>query len=147
MTNVHKIVFVIVNAETETDTKWDRYAKVPTLGAMIESFSSIGIWRYNQETVALLRESLPRWAEEIRKGRCGSNPVSTEPEACGDIKFYLVEVRFDALNDEAERHALKTLPTSFVLKSEQVDDLRKAARKILTESREFQLLIHDLQEQ
>jgi NTE family protein len=146
MENVHKIAFVIVNAETETDTKWDRYEKIPPFGAMLDSFSSIGIWRYNQETIALLRESFNRWADEIRKGRCGSNPISTEPGACGDIEFYLVEVRFDAINDEAERKMLKSLPTSFALKPEQVDSLRFAARQILAESKDFQRLLNDLQQ-
>jgi NTE family protein len=146
MENVHKIVFVLVNAETETDTKWDRFEKIPPFGAMLDSFSSIGIWRYNQETVSLLRESFKRWEDEIRKGRCGSSPISTEPGACGDIEFYLVEVRFDAIADGAERSLLKRLPTSFALKPEQVDHLRNAARQILGESKEFKRLVQDLQQ-
>lgn len=146
MENVHKIVFVVVNAETEINDKWDRWEKVPPFGAMLESYSSIAIERYNMETVALLSESFPRWADEIRRGRCGSGTVSTEPGSCGDIEFYLVQVRFDALDDEAERTYLKRLPTSFVLKPEEVDRLRDAARRILTSSREFQRLFRDLQQ-
>lgn len=145
MENVHKIVFVVVNAETETDDKWDRFEKVPPLRAMIDSFSSVGIWRYNVETLALLRESFSRWSDEIRRGRCGEGKISLEPGACGDIDFYLVEVCFDALNDDAERSYFKRLPTSFALKSEEVDKLRDAARRILTESAEFQRLMKDLQ--
>jgi NTE family protein len=144
MVNTHKIVFVVVNAETATSDKWDRWEKIPPFAAMLESYSSIAIERYNMETVALLSESFPRWVEEIRKGRCGSKPVSTEPGACGDIEFYLVQVRFDALDDEAERNELKSLPTSFVLKPEQVDHLRDAAHRILSSSREFQRLLSDL---
>ncbi len=142
--NVHKIVFVVVNAETETDDKWDRFEKIPPFAAMLESYSSIAIQRYNMETVALLSESFPRWAEEIRKGRCGPGNISTKPGACGDIEFYLIQVRFEALNDESERNFLKHLSTSFALKSEEVDRLRSAARKIFTESRELQRLIRDL---
>jgi NTE family protein len=145
MENVHKVVFVVVNSETEIDAKWDRFEKVPPFGAVFSSFSSIGISRYNVETVALLRESFSRWADEIRRGRCGSEPISTEPGFCGDIEFYLVEVRFEALDDEAERHLLKRLPTSFVLKPEQVDQLKDAARRILTKSKEFRRLVQDLQ--
>ena len=145
MDNVHKIVFVVVNAETEIDTKWDRSKKIPAFGAMLESYSSIAIARYNMETVALLRESFPRWSDEIRRGRCGPGKVTDQPGSCGDIEFYLVEVRFDALDDEAERSYLKRLPTSFALKPEQVDKLRDAARRILTKSREFQRLLQDLQ--
>jgi NTE family protein len=128
MENVHKIVFVVVNAETEIDDKWDRFEKVPPFSAMLDSYSSIAIARYNVETVALLRESFSRWADEIRRGRCGSEKISVEPGSCGDIEFYLVEVNFNALDDEAERTYFKRLPTSFVLKPEEVDNLRDACR-------------------
>jgi NTE family protein len=144
MENVHKIVFVVVNAETAINDKWDRWEKVPPFGAMLDSYSSIAIERYNMETVALLSESFSRWTDEIRRGRCGSGPISTEPGSCGDIEFYLVQVRFDALNDENERTFLKRLPTSFVLKPEEVDKLRDAAHRILSESNEFQRFLHDL---
>ncbi|GKT07811.1 patatin-like phospholipase family protein [Desulforhabdus sp. TSK] len=145
MENVHKVVFVVVNAETEIDDKWDRWEKVPPFVAMLDSYSSIAIERYNKETVALLSESFTRWADEIRRGRCGSDPISTQPGGCGDIEFYLIQVRFDALDDAAERSALKRLPTSFALKPEQVDHLKDAAHRILKQSREFQRLIGDLQ--
>jgi NTE family protein len=145
MENVHKIVFVVVNAETEIDDKWDRWEKVPPFVAMLDSYSSIAIERYNRETVALLSESFGRWADEIRRGRCASGPISTEPGACGDIEFYMIEVRFDALEDDAERSALKRLPTSFALKPEEVDHLKDAAHRILKQSREFQRLLGDLQ--
>jgi NTE family protein len=145
MENVHKIVFVVVNAETAINDKWDRWEKIPPFGAMLDSYSSISIERYNMETVALLSESFSRWTDEIRKGRCGSNPITTEPGSCGDIEFYLVQVKFDALDDEAERNQLKRYPTSFVLEPEQVDHLRDAAHRILRESKEFQRLLSDLQ--
>jgi len=144
MEDVHKIVFVLVNAETEIDDKWDRSEIIPPFAAMLDSYSSIAIERYNMETVALLMESFPRWTEEIQRGRCGLQPISAEPGSCGDIQFYLVQVKFDALDDETERSVLKRLPTSFVLKPEEVDHLRDAARRILANSKEFKRLIHDL---
>jgi hypothetical protein len=70
--------------------------------------------------------------------------VSTEPGACGDIQFYLVEVKFDALKNAEERSHFKQMPTSFVLKPEQVDELKDAANRILNGSREFQRLLSDL---
>lgn len=144
LTNVHKIVFVVVNAETEIDTKWDRFETNPPFGIKLASYSSIAISRYNTDTIALLSESFNRWADEIRRGRCGSSKISTEPGSCGDIEFYLVEVKFDALDDEAERHYFKQLPTSFVLKPDEVDKLRDAARRILAKSKEFQRLIREI---
>lgn len=146
MENTSKIVFVLVNAETEVNDKWDRSEIIPPFTAMLNSYSAIGIERYNMETVALLQESFPKWTEEIRRGRCGSNPLSVEPGTCGDIEFYLIQVKFDALDDEAERRSLKRLPTSFVLEPEEVDRLRLAARGALSKSREFRRLIQDLHE-
>lgn len=142
--NTHKVAFLVVNAETEVSKSLNLFDKPPAFGAMLDSYSSIAITRYNYETIMLLRESFRRWTEEVQKGRCGNEPVSTEPGACGDIKFYLIEVRFDALADEEERSYYKQLPTSFRLSDEQVDKLRAAARQILIQSEEYQRFLGDL---
>ncbi|KAB2832300.1 MAG: patatin-like phospholipase family protein [Candidatus Brocadia sp.] len=142
--NTRKVVFVVVNAETEVPSRWSLLGKAPTISAMFGAYSSVSVTRYNYETVMLLRESFRRWTEEVQKSRCGDGPISTEPGGCGDIKFYLVEVKFDALRDEAERHYFKGMPTSFKLSDKQVDDLRDAAHRILAGSEEFQQLLADL---
>ncbi len=141
----HKIVFIVVNAETEVKGKWSLFDKPPAFAAMLKSYSSIAITRYNFETTMLLRESFRRWTEEVQKNRCAGGPVLTEPGACGDIKFYLIEVKFDALRDESERTYFKRLPTSFVLPAEDVDKLRDVAGRILTQSEEYQQFLRDLQ--
>ena len=143
--NVHQVIFIIVNAETEVSGKWQLFGKPPPFGAMLQSYSSIAITRYNFETVMLLRESFARWTDEIQKNRCGSAPINTEPGACGDIEFYLIEVKFDVLKDEDERSYFKSLPTSFKLADGEVDKLRGAARQLLRESEEFQRLLGDLE--
>lgn len=142
--NVHKVVFIIVNAETQPDTKWDRSDGIPGIGAMMSSYSSIAIERYNQETIALIKESVKTWAGEIKAQRCKEGAVSTAPGSCGDIQFYVVDVRFDDLKNEAERMYFKRLPTSFKLAPEKVDKLRDVAHRILVQSEEFQRLLQDL---
>jgi NTE family protein len=141
---IRKAVLIVVNAETAPDTKWDKTKRIPPFGAMLSSYSSISIERYNQETIALLKESVTSWADEIKTQRCKGSPVSSEPGSCGDIDFYVVEVKFDALRDEAERTQFKRLPTSFKLAPEQVDKLREVAHRLLDESEEFQKLLRDL---
>jgi NTE family protein len=141
---VHKVAIIIVNAETQPDTKWDRIEGIPPFGAMLSSNSSIAIERYNQETIALLKESVKSWADEIRTQRCKGGIFSTEPGSCGDIQFYVVEVKFDALRDETERMYFKRLPTSFKLDAEKVDKLRDVARRLLNQSEAFQQLLRDL---
>jgi NTE family protein len=141
---VNKVVFVVVNAETQPDTKWDRVEGIPPLGAMMSSYSSVGIERYNEETIALLKESVKSWADEVRTQRCKGGVVSKLPGSCGDIQFYVVEVKFDALKDETERMYFKRLPTAFKLGPEKVDKLRDVAHRLLDQSEEFQRLLGDL---
>jgi NTE family protein len=142
--NAHKVAFIVVDAEKEVPRGMYLSAKPPGFGSMLDSYSSIGIERTNLDAIRMLYESFGRWKEEIQQKRCGDNPVSTEPGACGDITFYLILVQFNALRDESEQHYLKTLPTSFKLSDEQVDRLRDAAHWILSDSQEFQQFLHDL---
>ena len=144
MENVHKVAIIVVNAETQPDTKWDRSEGIPGIGAMMSAYSSIGIERYNKETEALLKESVKSWADEIKVQRCKGDAVTTTPGSCGDIQFYVVEVKFNALKDETERMYFKRLPTSFKLPAEQVDKLRDVAHRLLVQSEEFQRLLRDL---
>lgn len=141
---VRKIVFVVVNAETKIESKWDTVEYMPPLAEMLSNYSTIAIVRYNRETMAVLQESFGRWAYQIRTGRCPPGQVSREPGSCGDIQFYLVDVRFENLGDEAEGEYLAKLPTSFRLPGEDVDRLKTAAHKILAESADFQKLLKDL---
>ncbi len=141
---VRKVVFIVVNAETKPDPKWDKTERVPTFGVMLASYSSIAIDRYNEETMALLRESVGSWANEIRTQRCKGGAVSASPGSCGDIQFYVVEVKFDALKDKTERMHFKRLPTALKLPPEEVDKTRDVAHRILAESGEFQRLLLDL---
>jgi NTE family protein len=141
---VQKVILIVVNAETEPDRKWDRIEKIPPFGAMFSAYSSIAIERYNQETLALLEESTKSWAVEIKTERCKGRAISTEPGSCGDIQFYVVEVKFDALRDEKERTYFKRFPTSFKLAPEKVDQLRDVAHRLLVNSEEFQRLLGDL---
>ena len=142
---VHKVVFIVVNAEKRIDDHWDKIEFVPPFSAMLSNYSSIAIARYNRETVALLQESFGRWTREIQEGRCPPGQISTEPGSCGDITFYLTEVRFQDLEDPEERSTLNNLPTSFQLKPEEVDKLRDAARRLLRNSEDFQKLLRDLE--
>jgi NTE family protein len=135
---------MVVNAETQPDTKWDRIEKIPPFGAVASAYSSTVIQRYNQETLAFLKESVKLWANEIMTERCKGGAVSSEPGSCGDIQFYVVDVKFDVLRDERERMYFKRLPTSFKLSAEQVDALRDVAHRILGQSEEFQRLLRDL---
>jgi NTE family protein len=68
--NIHKIAFIVVNAEKDIDTTWDRYSFLPPFSAMLSSYATIAIQRYNVETVALLQEHFKEWTHDIQVNRC-----------------------------------------------------------------------------
>jgi NTE family protein len=142
--DVNKIVLIVVNAATQPDTKWDGSESMPPVSAMLSAYPATAIERYNEETIALLKENVKPWEDEIRAERCKGGTIFTAPGSCGDIQFYVIEVKFDALKDEAERMHFKRLPTALKLPPEEVDKLRDVARRLLAESEEFQRLLRDL---
>ena len=140
-----EVVFIVVNAETESDISWDQQENVPTISQALKSATSVLMNRYNFETIELLKENMQKWTKEINERRCKEPAAESGTEPCREISFYIIEVTFDALKDESERIYLKGLPTSLKLPSEAVDRLRKAAKEILTSSEEFQRLLRDLE--
>jgi len=144
---MRRVVFIVVNAETEPDIRLEQREKAPRISQVLKSAPRASIKRYNFETMELLRENLEKWTEEIRARRCGARGAASEVEGASelgprnDIDFYLVEVNFDALPDESERSYLKGLSASFKLRPETVDRLRDAAHRILVRSPEFQRLL------
>jgi len=140
-----RVVFISVNAAREETRRYYLSGAVPSLGAVAGAYVAATMGLRDADTLFLMEESLGPWTEDVQRHRCGSGPVSTEPGACGDIRFYFIDVKFDALKDEAERNYLGELPTSFSLPAEAVDRLREAAHKILVQSDEFQKLLRDLQ--
>ena len=148
-----KLAIITVNAQTAMDTSFTkRDYSIPifdTLGAV----SSIPLDQYSFETMELLRNNMSYWQKAITVGRCGeTTPLKSMQQrdtpgatpACA-VKTYLIEMNFDSLHDESEREHLKQLPTSFYLKSSDVDRLKEAARNILTDSVEFNKLVDDMQ--
>ena len=85
------------------------------------------------------------FAEEIINGRCADEEyMKTSSSDCKDFKDHLIYVDLNQLPDDAQRTRLKQLPTSFVLKPEEVDELKEAAKSVLFNSKRFQDLLQDL---
>ena len=147
-----KLAVVVVNSRKEKDIS---FAKKDYSIPIIDTFrvaSAVPMDHYSFETMEILRENMYRWQESIKESRCKElkrravaegKSESVLSDDCS-ARTYLIEVSFDALEDEAERNHLKDLPTSFYLEPEDVDRLRTAAGKILRESEEFQDLIKSL---
>jgi len=147
-----KLAIIVVNSRKDKDISFAKkdfsIPLIDTLGVA----SSVPLDHYSFESMEILRGNMTRWQKSIEEGRCKeikSRAIAEgkkEPTASDECatRTYLIEVSFDAIEEEAERNHLKDLPTSFQLEPEDVDRLTKAARQILQESDEFQDLIKDL---
>jgi NTE family protein len=125
-----RLAVIVVNAEVHPESKFDLSAASPGLASIVNSVSGVQIYRYNFETLELMRESMNSWVREL------------PPDAEGRrTEARLVEVSFDSLEDEAERKFFNDLPTSFSLSEEAVDRLIEVGRRLLRESEDYQELV------
>ena len=107
--------------------------------------TSIPLNELTFESLAAVKTQLDAFKHQYADGRCADLAERGEnTAACDDLKAYLVIVDLDQVADPGRRSRLKQLPTSFVLKPEQVDELRDAARTVLLGSKEFQRFLDDM---
>jgi NTE family protein len=142
--DVHRMLLIVVNAQSEMSTAFQRSNFDLSLGEAIDASSSIPLNEYSFDTLTLLRLALKTVADEMIKGRCAEQPTTRgTAKGCDDFKIYLVEVDFDELSDRVRAKDMKSLPTSFTLSKEQVDDLRAAAREIMSGSKDLEAFLRD----
>jgi hypothetical protein len=111
----------------------------------IMASTSIPLNEYTCDTLTLLRLALKEISDELIKERCKEWAATRKrTTGCDDFEIHLVEVDFDKLADSKQSKALKHLPTSFSLPVEAVDDLRAAAREIMTSSKDFQEFVNNV---
>ncbi|MBC8752086.1 MULTISPECIES: patatin-like phospholipase family protein [Paraburkholderia] len=146
--HVHRIIIFVVNSVSSPSNKWSMSENPPGILATLTTAAGVPINRYSSESVELLKDINARWKtmREFRdafaltngKGRRMAR-LANSPNA----NMYVIDVSFEALKDETERHYLNNLPTSLVLPDEAVDRLRAAAGKIILDSPDLQQMLKD----
>jgi len=140
----NRMLIIVVNAQSEMDTSFRQSNIDLSLGDAISASSSIPLNEYSFDSLSLLRLAFKGLAAELKKGRCKEWAEAGKSTAgCDDFKIYLVEVDFDELDDRKRSDKLKHLPTSFSLPADAVDELRAAAREIMTNSEDFEAFMRD----
>ena len=100
-------------------------AGVPSLGDLLGAITSVGMYRYNFETVELLRQAAAGWTRQAEQR---GHPLAS----------YVSEVAFDHLTDPDEREFFNNVATSFDLDDETIDRLIEVGGRLLRESPDFQ---------
>jgi NTE family protein len=140
-TRFRRVVYLVVNAQTDAPRQWSHSARSPgALSALVHA-STVVVNRYNFETIDLLRQSLGRWVDELRKARCAER---LDAAGCADVGAHLVEVSFAEDPDPGERAYLSALPTGLRLRAGDVRRVAAAARRVLSSSSAFRAALADL---
>jgi NTE family protein len=149
---VAKVVVIVVNAKSDPDTKIDRKKNAPGWKEVLMAVATDPMDNYSFETIELLVNSFEQWQKDYdSKKSCEKKLKKLCPEKefdSGDltkIDFYPVVIGFDMITDEVKRNYFKNLPTTFNLPSETIDRLRGIGSILLDESKNFKMLLQDLQ--
>jgi NTE family protein len=127
------IVVIVVNAQVQPKKPMDLSSAAPSSAEVVGAVSSAQLGRYNIETIALMEDSLERWAAEL-----------STPEQ--PVIPYFIKLDFESIADAKTRHIFNNMATSFSLPNEEVDDLIEAGHRLLQKSPEYQDLISKIRE-
>jgi NTE family protein len=129
---VKKLVFIMVNAETEGDRSADQSADVPGFMQVLRALVDVPINRYSYETQVFGRQSAQAWERRV-------------PDRGGDpVDLYLVEVSLAGLADATEREILNAVPATLQLPRPTIERIRRAASTLLDSSPDFRRLLDSL---
>ncbi len=131
---VNKFAIIVVDAAVRLDGVWSRREAPPGTLQVLSAIGSNLLSRGNFETTELFKQSMRLWQLELRE----------KHGHAGDLKFYLINISFAAIQDEAARRFFYNIPTGFKLPETSVEKLTQAAHTLLRSNPEFQRLIADL---
>ncbi len=126
-----RVVYIVVNAQAGGQHAWDKKLALPSLASVLGSISSVGIYRYNFETIELLRNEAEQWSKQAAKHGKPMHP-------------HVVEVAFDSLDDAKERAFFNDVKTSFNLDDTTIDRLIEVGGRLLRESPDFQQFLNSV---
>jgi NTE family protein len=119
------VLYIVVNAQAGGDHGWVQKAGAPSLARILGAVTSVGMYRYNFETIELLRENTADWSREATKH---GHRLDT----------YVSDVAFDNLSSAEEREFFNRVATSFDLDDETIDRLIEVGGRLLRDSPDFQ---------
>jgi NTE family protein len=138
---VSKMVIIVVNAAFQKDRGWDRHRQPPNIVQVTLALGTVPMNRYSFETLELLKANAKQWETEWNEGSHAAAGLGSAPPR---VRFYVIEVSFDGLQDDAEKDYFERLPTSFKLPPGAVPRLRAVAGKLLNQSETYRALLRDL---
>ena len=146
--SLRRVVLIVVNARASPRTNWDKSESPPGIASQLMKSSDVPMSRYTAESIDLMKDLVYRWETQrdlqILQARLAGESETQAEARAPKIDVFAIDVGFEQLADEKERTYFLSLPTSFVLKPEEVDRLRAIAGTLLRQSEEYQRLLKDI---
>ncbi|KES12918.1 hypothetical protein SASC598P14_005270, partial [Snodgrassella alvi SCGC AB-598-P14] len=127
--NIHKIIIINVNAQTQRKNEIDSSASVPGTTEVVRALTSIPIEKYSEDTQHQFQKYVDWWNENRSEGT---------------PRVYYISVNLLDLPSSPLRDKVIHIPTTFYLARSEVNNLRKAAKELLAQSAEYHRLIKDI---
>jgi NTE family protein len=129
---VRKLVFIVVNAETESDRSADASANTPTVSQVARALADIPINRYSFETQLFADRRLEAWYRALRR------------QPGNQLELYRITVSLAAVEEPKTRAFFMSVPTTLQLPRETVDSIRRTAAELLEASPDYRRLLDSL---
>ncbi|WP_439234641.1 patatin-like phospholipase family protein [Lonepinella koalarum] len=131
--NIKRIIIISVNAQNQISTEIDKTADVPSFSDQATAVIDVPIDQTSQTSLNRFRAVVDARNEEL--GKIKGNKAG--------IYFISLNLR-DLPDSQAEfRQRMLNLPTTFYLPSNDINDLKKAAKILLNQSKEYQRLLKE----
>lgn len=147
-TAINELIIIISNAKTQPPESLDEDESPPNLIDVAYKTATVSMDNYSFETIQLISDILKvseRAAREILHCQAVIDEHCSSgyklPRMGHDFKVTLVEVNFLNVEDSAKRQSLLSLPTSFNLSEQQVDELISVGGELLDQSKAFNELL------
>jgi NTE family protein len=129
---VRKLVFISVNAETDSDRSVDASANTPTWSQVARALADIPINRYSFETLLIADQRLQAWHRALKQ------------EAGNELEVYRINIGLAGVEEEKKRAFFMSVPTTLQLPRDTVDSIRRAAAELLEASPDYRRLVDSL---
>jgi NTE family protein len=151
---IKHLVFIVVNARTESEDTLSRKESPPGFRTVAEKTASTAMDNYSFESIEQVRSELKarvqnqkvlEAANQRLQQYCPQAPEFTPFKA--EVDTYVVEINFKAvaLISGEDPHYYLDLPTNFNLSKEQIEKLIAIGPKLLNASPEYRCLLKVLQ--
>lgn len=125
---VRNVLVIVANADIYTEAGWSLRGREPGMIDMLHQSFDAALGILNTETIALAKQGFLMWESHVNAMR-----VQGEPR----VKVHFAILTFNQIQDPTLRARFNAMPTTFRLRTDEVDALIVQAKALLERSPEY----------